>query len=89
MAKLKLRTTYPKELRSAAKSAQQGVGTVSIEFANGERMEQQGTLTVEQGQFLKWAMAMAFCQQLTSLPDLEPLIRELVDANPQKGDRLP
>ena len=89
MAKIKLRTTYPKDLRAAAKAAQQGVGTVSIEFSNGDRMEEQGPLSVEQGQFLKWAMAMVFCPELWRIPDLEPMIRKLIDDNPPNGDRLP
>lgn len=81
MPKIKLRTTYPAGVRTAAKAAQQGVGTVSIEFANGDRMEQQGPLTVEQAQFLKWAMAIVFCQEINRIPDLEPLIRKLVESN--------
>ncbi len=77
--RLKLRTTYPKEIRSLAKQRYHGVCTVSIEFANGDRMEEQGTIDVSQGQFAKWAMAMLFCEQLKDLPDLEPLIQSLIN----------
>ena len=79
MVKTRLRTTYPKDLTKLAKERMEGVGTVSIKFANGDRMEEQGTLTVEQASFLKWAMAMVFCEDLTKLPDLEPMIRNLVE----------
>jgi len=78
MPKMKLRATYPKEIRSAAKSSGRGVATVSIEFPNGERMEEQGPIDHQQAEFLKWAMAIAFCEELRELPALHDLVKELV-----------
>lgn len=75
--KIKLRATYPKEIRSLAKSTGRGVATVSIEFSNGERLEAQGPIDELQAEFAKWAMAMLFCEDL-QLPDLEPLCRKLI-----------
>lgn len=75
--KLTLRATYPKGLRKMAKERGHGVCTISVEFPNGERMEEQGTVDMKQAEFAKWAMAMLFCEQL-QLPELEPLIRKLM-----------
>ena len=81
MAAKKRRATYPKELRSEAKEKQHGLLTISIELSNGELLEEQGTVDVKQAMFAKWAMAMLFCDQVRELPDLEALIKQLMEAN--------
>ena len=80
MAARKRRATYPKEIRKEAKEKQHGLCTVSVEFANGELLEEQGTVGVEQAAFAKWAMAMIFCEEVRNLPDLENVIRGMIDA---------
>lgn len=75
---MKRRATYSKELRKQAKEEQKGLLTISIELQNGERMEEQGVFAPEQLLFAKWAMAMLFCDELRSLPDLEGMIRRLM-----------
>lgn len=76
--KLKLRCTYPAGFRAGAKKEGKGVATISIEFSNGDRMEEQGYVDELQGEFLKWSMAMVFCKQVTDLPDLERIVRNLI-----------
>jgi len=78
--KLKLRATYPKEIRAAAKAEGKGVATVSIEFPNGDRLEHQGPIDHLQGEFAKWAMAMLFAEKLTELPDLQAICKELIES---------
>jgi len=78
MAKQKLRATYPKEIRSLAKAAGKGVATVSIEFPNGDRMEAQAPVDHVDCEFLKWAMAMAFCDEIRQYPELHDMIQQLV-----------
>jgi len=78
-AKKKVRATYPKDLRAIAKARQQGLCTVSIEFANGERMEHQAPIDVIQAQFAKWAMAILFCEEVRERPDLESVVRKLME----------
>ena len=78
MSKKKKRPTYPKELRKQAKEEQKGLLTIGIEFLNGERMEEQGVFSPEQLMFVKWVMAMMFCEEVRTLPKLEGMIRELM-----------
>lgn len=73
--KLKLRTSYPKELRSEAKAAGRGVITVSIEFPNGEREERQMTGSAVECRFARWAGVLLSEPRSRPLPDLEELIR--------------
>ena len=77
-SKIKLRTTYPKEIRAKAKAERKGVATISIEFPNGERMETQGPVDHLQCEFLRWASVMMFCDEL---PDLHDIVKELVDGS--------
>lgn len=74
----KTRVTYSKELRAAAKDRQLGVATVHVDFPNGERLEEQGVLTLEQMHFLRWAAAMVFCPEVKALPNLEETVRRLM-----------
>lgn len=73
--KLKLRMTYPKGFREKGK----GVACVSIEMPNGDRMENFERIDHLQAEFLKWASAMAFCEELRELPDLEGIVRRLIE----------
>ncbi len=77
--KLKLRATYPKEIRSQAKAEKKGVATISIEFPNGDRMEAQAPVDHVDCEFLKWAMAMAFCDEIRQYPELHDMIQDLVE----------
>jgi len=79
MAAKKRRATYPKDLRAEAKAKQHGLVTISIEFANGELSEEQGTVDVLQAQFAKWAMAHLFSDEVRELPDLEQHLRNLIN----------
>lgn len=72
--KLKLRMTYPQGFRVKGR----GVACVSIERADGSRMEEFKTIDHLQAEFLKWAAAMVFCDQVTELPDLEGIVRKLI-----------
>ncbi len=72
--KMKLRMTYPKGFRIKG----QGVACVSIEMSNGDRMEHFERIDHLQAEFLKWASAMAFCDEVRELPDLEKIVRELI-----------
>lgn len=71
---MKLRMTYPAGFREKGK----GVACVSIEMANGDRMENFEKVDHLQCEFLKWASAIAFCSELRELPDLEKIVRELI-----------
>ena len=73
--KLKLRCSYPKELRAEAKAAGKGVITVSIEFPNGEREERQMAGNAIECRFAKWAGVLLTEQRSRPIPDLEELIR--------------
>ena len=75
MAKLKLRTSYPKELRAEAKAAGKGVITVSIEFPNGEREERQMVANAAECRLAKWCAVLLSEPRSRPLPDLEELIR--------------
>jgi hypothetical protein len=77
--KLKLRTSYPKELRAEAKAAGKGVITVSIEFPNGERSEVQSTGNAAECKFALWAGVILSEPQVTSLLDLEEIVRMTVE----------
>ncbi len=74
--KLKLRTSYPKELRAEAKAAGKGVITVSIEFPNGEREERQMAGSAIECRFARWAGVLLSEERSRPLPDLEELIRK-------------
>lgn len=77
MAKARTRVSYSRELRAEAKG--QGLLTISMEFANGERLEEQGTFGPQDLLFAKWAMAMLFCDRLRKLPDLEKVVKDLME----------
>ena len=53
--KLKLRTTYPAGMVTAAKKKGLGVITVSIQFPNGDREERQMEGNAIQCRFARWA----------------------------------
>lgn len=74
----KTRVSYPKELRATAKDRQLGVATVHIDFPSGERLEEQGVLTLQQMRFLRWAAAVVFCPEVRDLPDLGATIRRMM-----------
>ena len=74
MAKTPLRMTYPKGFRVKGK----GVACVSIEAPNGDRMENFEQVDHLQCEFLKWAAAIAFCEELRELPDLQEIVRNLM-----------
>ncbi len=76
--KLKLRTTYPKELRAEAKAAGKGVITVSIEFPNGDREERQMTGNAVECRFARWAAVMLQHPESRPLPDLEEVVRDVL-----------
>ena len=78
MAAKKRRATYPKDLRAEAKSKQHGLVTVSIEFPNGEVLEEQGTADVLQCQFAKWGMVLLFADEVRKLPHLEQIVLQLL-----------
>lgn len=75
----KRRTTYPQELRAEAKARGHGLVTISIEFPNGERLEEQKTADVLQAQFAKWAMVLLFTKEAQSLPDLEGKLKQMME----------
>jgi len=72
--KVKLRMTYPAGFREKGK----GVACISIEAPNGDRMENFARVDHLQCEFLKWASAIVFCEELRELPDLEQMIRDLM-----------
>ena len=55
-----------------------GLATVSLTLPNGERLEEQRPVSVLESMFLKWAMALVFCDEVRDLPDLEKVVKELV-----------
>lgn len=73
--KLKLRTSYPKDLRSEAKASGRGLVTVSIEFPNGDREERQIAANAIECRFARWAGVLLGVERARPLPDLEELIR--------------
>ncbi len=78
--KLKLRTTYPKELRAEAKAAGKGVITISIEFPNGEREERQMAGSAIECRFAKWAGVLLTEPRARPIPDLEELVRNHLES---------
>lgn len=79
MAKLKSRVTYPKELKAGAKEHGLGLATISVTCSDGSRLEEQGTMTVQEYQFLKWTMTMVFCDEVKKLPDVQEFIRQQIE----------
>jgi len=76
--KMKLRMTYPQGFRVKGR----GVACVSIERADGSRMEEFQTIDHKQAEFLKWAAAIAFCDEVRELPDLQEIVRKLIESRP-------
>jgi hypothetical protein len=78
--KLKLRTSYPAELRKEAKAAGKGVITVSIEFPNGDREERQMAGNAIECRFARWAGVLLSEPQVKALVDLEEVVRNAVES---------
>ena len=79
MAKPKSRATYPKELKAEAKEHGLGLATVSVTLLDGSRLEKQGTVTVQECQFLMWIMTVVFCDEVKKLPDVQEFIRQQIE----------
>lgn len=75
----KTRVSYGKEVRDAAKARGEGLITISITMPNGERVEHQAGADPKSCMFAKWAAAILFCPDVKQLPDLENLIRNLME----------
>ena len=79
--KMKLRTSYTKELRAEAKAAGKGVITVSIEFPNGDREERQMVGNANQCRFARWAGVLLSEPEVGNLIDLERVVRDATEAH--------
>lgn len=73
---VKFRTSYPKELKQAAKAAGKGTFTVSVHLPDGTVHEVQGSADATEARFLRWAAAMVSNRDDRPLPDLERFVRE-------------
>ena len=78
--KLKLRTSYPAELRKQAKAEGKGLVTVSIEFPNGEREERQMVMNAIECRFARWAGVLLQEERSRPIPDLEELVRQHLES---------
>lgn len=76
---MKSRVSYPKEVRAAAKAAGHGLLTVSLKMANGELLEEQTDVGMLDTKFAKWAMVLLFCEEVRDKPDMEKVVRELME----------
>lgn len=76
---MKRKISYAKEVTAAAKACEGAKATVSVVFPDGSRIDEQMAVTLEQARFLKWAAAAAFCEESRALPDLEGMLRRLMD----------
>jgi serine/threonine protein phosphatase PrpC len=76
---MKRRATYPKELRAAAKAKGHGLLTISLEQANGELVEEQITVDIKSAHFAKWAMVILCCDEVREKPNLERVVRGLMN----------
>ena len=45
-------------------------------------MEEFQTIDHKQAEFLKWAAAIAFCDEVRELPDLQEIVRKLIESRP-------
>jgi len=77
--KLKLRTSYPADLRKQAKAEGKGVITVSIEFPNGDREERQMTGNAKECRFARWAGVILSEAKVKDLLDLEEIVRDALE----------
>jgi len=75
----KRRATYPKELRAKAKELGHGLLTMSLEQANGELLEEQITVDIQDAHFAKWAMVLLCCEEVREKPNLERVVRGLMN----------
>tara|TARA_R110002167_G_scaffold93122_1_gene249755 strand:+ start:10968 stop:11216 length:249 start_codon:yes stop_codon:yes gene_type:complete len=77
--KLKLRASFPAELRAKAKAENAGVISISIEFPNGDREERQMTGNALECRFARWAAVMLSEPQVKELVDLEEVVRDALE----------
>jgi len=73
------KVSYAKEITAEAKAGDGCKATVSVVFPDGSRIDEQQAITHTQAMFLKWAAAMVFCEESRSLPDLEGILRRLLE----------
>ena len=73
--------SYAKVITDEAKAGEGCKATVSVVFPDQSRFDEQQSLTLAQAHFLKWAAAMVFCEEIKSLPDVEGMIRKLMNGD--------
>lgn len=73
--------SYASEITQAAKAGEGAKATVSVVFPDKSRFDEQQAVTVTQANFLKWAAAMVFCKESQALPDLEGMLRKLMNGD--------
>lgn len=78
-AKARSRVSYSKDMRADARARQDGLVTISVETPDGERHEGQAIADPLRCRFARWAAAVLFCPEVRDLPDLESLVRQLME----------
>lgn len=75
------KVSYAKQITQEAKAGEGCKATVSVVFPDKSRFDEQQALTVTQANFLKWAAALVFCEETKALPDLEGMLRKLMNGD--------
>jgi hypothetical protein len=74
-------SSYAKEVREAAKIARCGMFTISLVFADGERIDvQRAANSLDEINFLKWALAAVEAEEVRNNIDLTALEAAVIAA---------
>lgn len=77
--KSKTRVSYSRDLRAEAASLDRGLATISATFPNGDRVEVQVPVDLDELQFVKWAAVLLGRPDVRPLPTLEELVRRVCE----------